>query len=97
MGRPLERSRKVLPGITVEITIDLAGSIPSGLASCEGLEVGDCQQWTAQIQSIGDYGGTEGSGRTTVPEPVTLILLGSGLAALAGVGSFRRREKLINE
>ena len=97
-GKPSERSGKVLPGMAVEIVIEIgAFTSPLELASCVGLEVGDCQQWTAKIQSIGDYGGTQGSGWTTTPEPVTLILLGSGLAALAGVASFRRREKLIDE
>ena len=67
------------------------------MASCAGLELGDCRQWRAHIQFIGDYEGTEGSGWTTTLEPATLILPGSGLAVLAGVGSFRKREKLIDE
>ena len=61
------------------------------LADCSGDE--KCQQWTAKIQSIGYDGDTEGSGWTTVPEP----LVGPGLAGLAGVGSFRRRENIVGE
>ena len=97
-GKPSERSEKVLPGMAVEIVIEIAAfTSPFALAPCVDLEVGDCQQWTAHIQSIGEYGGTEDSGWTTIPEPATMILLGSGLVALAGVGIFRRRGKLIDE
>ena len=101
-GKKSERSAQVIHGISVKIVIRLENPLSDlTLASCVGLEVGDCQQWTAKIQSIGSYEGEEddpeGSGWTTVPEPATLILLASGLAALAGVGSFRRREKLIDE
>ena len=97
-GKKSERSAQLLPGISVKIVIEFAdGFAPSQLAFCVDLEVGDCQQWTAHIQSIGEYGGTEDSGWTTIPEPATMILLGSGLVALAGVGSFRRRKKLIDE
>ena len=97
-GNPSQRSAQLLPGISVKIVIQFQpGFAPSQLASCVDLEVGDCQQWTAHIQSIGEYGGTEDSGWTTMPEPATMILLGSGLVALAGVGIFRRREKLIDE
>ena len=37
--------------------------------------------------------GAEINGRVIVPEPATIILLGAGLASLAGYNLYKKREK----
>ena len=59
----------------------------------EGLALFDCgsdcrgRGWSAQMQALGPE---DGSGYTAIPEPVTMVLVGTGLA---GVGLMRRRRR----
>ena len=69
-------------GQTATITVEFAGSV-------EGLALGG-QQFTGQMQGLG--ANAEGSGYTVIPEPVSVVLLGSGLLGLGGVGWIRRRR-----
>ena len=49
-----------------------------------------CSQW---IDSNGNQTQSESGDCSVVPEPVTMVLLGSGLAGMGGVGLLRRRRK----
>ena len=55
----------------------------------------DCSLWVAsdgkQTQAVNSSGHDSNCG--VVPEPVTMVLLGSGLAGMGGIGALRRRRK----
>jgi hypothetical protein len=51
---------------------------------------GDGSTTPDTIGALGDTSGGGGSGQTLVPEPTTLMLLGSGLSAMA----VRRRRRI---
>lgn len=77
-------------GLAAMITINFVSSVEAlALIDC-----GDCEDggpWSAQIQGLGVDGND--SGFTTIPEPITVTLLGSGLLGLAGAGAMRRRRR----
>jgi hypothetical protein len=51
---------------------------------------GDGSTTSDTIDALGDTPGGGGAGQTLVPEPMTLMLLGSGLSAMA----VRRRRRI---
>lgn len=61
-----------------------------GTALADGLAFGtDSDNWTPPTQ--GDEVASEGGTATPVPEPTTMLLLGSGLAVLA-VGARKKKK-----
>jgi hypothetical protein len=59
------------------------------------LALGGEHGFTAHMQGLGLDG--EGSGFTVTPEPVSVVLFGSGLFGIGGVGMRRRRRKIAPE
>ncbi len=62
------------------------------------VSIDDLDEWGVQIRSIGSAancpkGAQECSDWAVVPEPVTLVLLGSGLAGVGGAAALRRRRR----
>jgi hypothetical protein len=52
---------------------------------------GDCSLWVDSNGQTVSQSGTQCG--NVVPEPITMVLLGSGLAGMGGVGAIRRRRK----
>lgn len=73
-------------GQTAIITVEFADYV-------DGLALGG-QEWTGRLQGLGPDGEGSGYTETTVPEPVTVVLLASGLFVLGGVGLIRRRRRI---
>ncbi len=53
----------------------------------------DCSLWWNSNGKSTDSVATGGCGGSTVPEPITMSLLATGLASMGGVGLIRRRRK----
>ena len=72
------------PGDAVKMTITFE--------TIEGLALEHGASWAAQMRSLTDDDG-EWVKVVVTPEPFTVLLLGSGLAAIGGVSAMRRRRK----
>lgn len=72
---------------------------PSAVYGWHSQEVNnrDCSLWVSsdgsQTTPTNGNGGPANCGNTVVPEPITMVLLGTGLASMGGVGVIRRRKK----
>jgi hypothetical protein len=85
-----KKENRLLPGETFTLTITFDGPVPADLALAN---------WGVKWQDIGSANPTcpEGEGKCSdwavVPEPITMVLLGTGLAGVGGAAALRRRRR----
>lgn len=84
------------------------GTLTLSFSSTSALNLADVDDWVAgwHAQAVGGtgcslwvdtngttVGGTSAECTNVVPEPVTLVLLGTGLTSIGGIGLLRRRKR----
>jgi hypothetical protein len=85
-------ANRLLPGETFTLTISFDGTVPTDLALAN---------WGVKWQAIGtelncdefDDDQPQCSDWAVVPEPITMVLLGTGLAGVGGAAALRRRRR----
>jgi hypothetical protein len=83
------KANRLLPGETFTLIIDFDDDVPADL---------ELENWAVKWQDIGSAdncpaGEGECSDWAVVPEPITMVLLGTGLAGVGGAAALRRRRR----